>query len=314
MAKIYISYNHRDVEVARAINTGLRVMGHDITLDVDSLSPGQEWQKVLTEALQSSEVFVSLLTLNSINSQYVLTELGAARAFSQTSKKMLVIPIIFADVPVPPVIQDIQYISAVGKETDDLVLQIDGAITAFIGKRAAEEKKEVEVKERIESNAASYIGKAIGSLKEHESRNRMRGNLWYYLGYMTLLLGIIFGFLSIARFANTNDQQWIHFAYLTLKSVIVIGLLVACSKYSFTLGRSYMSEALKSADRIHAISFGEFYLNAFGDSAEWAELKEAFQHWNIDKSSAFSSLGTDSFDPRFAEAIVEVAKILASKK
>jgi hypothetical protein len=314
MAKLYISYSKPDAQIAKRIAEGLRHFGHDITLDVDTLSPGQEWRKVLTDALQSSEVFVSLLTSNSIQSSFVLTELGAARAFSQTSKKTLVIPIVFRDVQVPPVIQDIQYISAAGDDTDEIVLQIESAITAFIGKRAAEEKKQVEEQRRIESTAAEYVEEAIKSLREHEGRNRRIGSLWYYLGYFTLIVGVLYGAYSITKFSSSNDTYWIPFAYLSLKSIVIVGLLIASSKYAFTLGKSYMSEALKSADRVHAISLGKFYLQAFGDRANWEELKEVFQHWNIDKSSAFSSLDTNNFDPKFLEAVLEVAKVVTSKK
>ena len=74
-----------------------------------------------------------------------------------------------------------------------------------------------------------------------------------------------------------------------------------------------MAEALKSADREHAISFGKFYLGAFSEKADWSELKEVFQHWNIDKNSSFSSLDTNNFDPKFLESVIEIAKIISSK-
>lgn len=97
-------------------------------------------------ALQSSEVFLSLLTKKSVSSQYVLTELGTARAFAITLRKMLVIPIVFDDIEIPDVIRDIQVLFARDQSIDDLVMQIDRAINAFIGKRVAEKEQEVEVK------------------------------------------------------------------------------------------------------------------------------------------------------------------------
>jgi len=313
MARIYISYTSADREVANELAGGLTDKGHEVLMDVDTLVPGQNWRAVLTDALQSSEVFVSLLTENSTSSQYVLTELGAARAFMQSSKKMLVIPVVFEGIEIPSVISDIQVLRAAYLDIKSVVEKIDRAIASFIGRRAAEEKKEEEVKERIESNAATFIQDAIESLEKQESRNRRSGNIWYYLGYITLVAGIAFGFYSITQFSISTDMQWIRFAYLGLKSIIVVGLLIACSKYSFTLGKSYMSEALKGADRIHAISFGKFYLRAFGEKATWSELKEVFQHWNIDRNSAFSTLDTNQFDPKFLEAIIEVAKAASSK-
>lgn len=312
-AKIYISYNNRDREIAINISRELKKLGYEITLDVESLTPGQEWRSIIDEALQSSEVFVSLISENSINSQYVLTELGAARAFMRTSKKMLVIPVILDEIPIPKVIEDIQVLTANSNETIYIAATIDQVITNFIGAKAAEEKEEAIVKERIETNATTFIQEAIDSLENQEKRNRWAGNLWYFLGYFTLVLGIGFGFYSISQFSTVTELEWIRFAYSGLKSIIVIGLIIACSKYSFTLGKSYMSEALKCADRIHAISFGKFYLNAYGAKASWEELKEVFQHWNIDRSSSFTSLDSNQFDPKFLEAIIEVAKAASSK-
>jgi len=74
-----------------------------------------------------------------------------------------------------------------------------------------------------------------------------------------------------------------------------------------------MSEALKSADRIHAISFGKFYLKVYGARATWPEVREAFQHWNIDRTSVFSSLGTTEFDPKLMEGLLELGKSFAAK-
>ena len=84
-------------------------------------------------------------------------------------------------------------------------------------------------------------------------------------------------------------------------------------KYSFTLGKSYINEALKNADRIHAISFGKFYLDAYGSTAKWEDLKEAFQYWNINSESSFSKLDTNQYDPKFIELVVELSKIISSR-
>lgn len=74
-----------------------------------------------------------------------------------------------------------------------------------------------------------------------------------------------------------------------------------------------MSESLKNSDRRHAISFGNFYLRAYGEKATWHEIKEAFQHWNIAKESAFSALNPKEFDPDFLGMAVKVARALANK-
>lgn len=100
---------------------------------------------------------------------------------------------------------------------------------------------------------------------------------------------------------------------LAISAVIVIGLLVALAKYAFTLGKSFMVEALRNADRRHAISFGEFYLRAFGANADWKEVKDAFQHWNIDKGSHFLGQNNAEFDPQIFNLAIEIAKAVSGR-
>lgn len=311
MAKIYISYTRTDEELVRELSTRLEEKGHQISIDSDAIAPGDDWRTALEVALESSDVFISLLTENSINSQYVMTELGNAMAWR---RRKLVIPFVYGLIDVPDVVRNIQAVFAKSRLEIVLAVQeIDRAIAKFVAGKVVEEKEKVETKKRIESNAAEYIEESLSSLSKQENRNRWFGNLWYLVGFLMLVAGIVFGFYSIARFGEVTDQQWIRLAYLGLKSAIVIGLLIAGSKYAFTLGKSYMTEALKNADRGHAISFGRFYLRAFGVDASWTELKEVFQHWNIDKNSSFSVLDSNQFDPKFLETVIEVAKLLASK-
>ncbi|WP_090808310.1 hypothetical protein [Paenibacillus sp. 276b] len=75
-----------------------------------------------------------------------------------------------------------------------------------------------------------------------------------------------------------------------------------------------MVESLRNADRIHAISFGEFYLKTYGEKADWNEIKEAFQHWNIDKGSSFITQSTTEYDPKILKQLTDLLKNIASRK
>lgn len=99
-----------------------------------------------------------------------------------------------------------------------------------------------------------------------------------------------------------------------MKAFIVITLLGICAKYAFSLGKSHSIESLKSSDRIHAIRFGEFYLRAFNDKTTWSELKEVFQHWNIDRNSSFSSFNVSHFDPKMFELLIELLRLIDKRK
>jgi hypothetical protein len=174
-----------------------------------------------------------------------------------------------------------------------------------------------EIQQRLERTASDYIQDALESLGVRETMYRWTGLAWYVAGFLALIAGI-WTAVALSRDAmgrlNGPNSLWPLFAYLALKSMIIIGLLVATSKYSFTLGRSYMSESLKNSDRKHAISFGNFYLRAYGDKATWQEIKEAFQHWNIAKGSAFATLDPREFDPDFLGMAVKLARAMLSKE
>ncbi|WP_217805061.1 hypothetical protein, partial [Salmonella enterica] len=45
-----------------------------------------------------------------------------------------------------------------------------------------------------------------------------------------------------------------------IKGVTVVALLLGLARYSFLMAKTHQLEALKNADRLHAISFGKFYM------------------------------------------------------
>jgi hypothetical protein len=121
----------------------------------------------------------------------------------------------------------------------------------------------------------------------------MAGTIWYVLGFVTLIGGVWFAFGGLSGLDKLVNQNYWLYVLVILKSIIIVGLLIACSKYAFNLGKSFINEALRNADRIHAIAFGKFYLQAFGNRiSSPEEIKEVFQNWNIDKDSAFQKLAT----------------------
>lgn len=314
MAKIYISYQRDDQSFVIVLAQRLKEAGHTLSYDVDELSAGTDWRTALDTGLKTSEVFIVVISANTQRSQYVLTEVGAARAYSLESDRMLLVPLIIDDTPPPLSIQDIHAIIQPDKNLEAIVPKIESSIANFMGRRAAKDAAISEANEKIQSNAASYIKIALDSLEKLENRDRLISYFWYLTGFTALALGIIFALHGLAVAAQLTTISIPNLLLVMLKALVVIGLLGACSKYAFSLGKSYSSEALKASDRIHAIRFGEFYLRAFSAETKWEELKEVFQHWNIDRASSFSNLNTSQFDPRIIEALVELAKFFDAKK
>lgn len=313
MSRIFLSYSRHDQDTVLAVSQELKALGHEITVDVDSVQPGQDWRKVLANGLRASEVYVVFLSEQALASSFVLSEIGAARAYAEGSERMLMIPVVIDHVSLPSIIDDILVLSAINLKPRVVAEKIDMAVSKHFGSRVAKEEEQAAFSRIVEENSATYIEEAIASQSRNERRNRVVASLWYSGGFLSLIAGLFFVVLGIAEIASITSGGWAGFAIVALKSFVVVGLLGACSKYAFTLGKSYMSESLKCADRMHAIGFGKFYLKVYGANASWPEVREVFQHWNIDRNSVFASLGSADFDPKLLEGLLELLKIANSK-
>jgi len=321
MAKIYLSYSHKDSEIATEIGLKLKTKFHHQILGDKNFTVGERWRECMNSALKESDGIVVLISQNSLDAHYLFSEIGAARAYNEVEKKKFIIPVIIGKIHIPPIIQDIQCV--ICKEKTDLeatVNEINAGVEFFLGqlevekeRLAVEKEQKREQIEKIEQNASKYVEVAMNELKTREQRNKTIGTIWYYIGFISLFIGVAFGLFNFIQTHKFIGQDLVDIILIAIKSIVIVGLLLACSKYSFTLGKTYLNESLKNADRLHAISFGKFYLDAYGQNANWQELKEAFQHWNIDKESQFSKLNPADFDPKFIELVVELSKIISDR-
>jgi hypothetical protein len=105
-----------------------------------------------------------------------------------------------------------------------------------------------------------------------------------------LIVGILFfAFISISSAIILPEKiTWEFITFIVFKGIIAAALLAGLAKYAFLLSTSFMQESLKNADRRHAINFGKFYLESYGAAADWSQVKEAFENWNISGSNAFT--------------------------
>ena len=152
------------------------------------------------------------------------------------------------------------------------------------------ERYNEESKKKIEQTSRDYVSEALELLGKKETEFHSRSKTWGAIGAWSIIGGLIFfGYVTIASFSIIpNPVSWEFITFTVFKGLIVLALFVALAKYSLIFSNSYMREALKNADRRHAINFGKFYLESYGASAEWEQIKEAFEHWNITGENAFS--------------------------
>lgn len=152
------------------------------------------------------------------------------------------------------------------------------------------ERYKEESRKRVQTNSHGYVSDALESLDKKERQFHRMSKVWSFLGAGGLVAGLgFFGYLSLSSaIVLPAAISWAFLIFVALKGALVIALVAGLAKYAFLFSSYYMQEALKYADRRHAINFGKFYLESYGAAAEWPQVKEAFEHWNISAANAFS--------------------------
>jgi hypothetical protein len=147
-----------------------------------------------------------------------------------------------------------------------------------------------ESRRKIERTSKDYVSDALDTLDRKERQFHVMSKLWAIVGAGALAAAIgFFGYVTLSSaIALPNPITWEFLAFSVFKGLVAVALLAGLAKYSFMFSNSYMQEALKNADRRHAINFGKFYLESYGSAADWTQVKEAFEHWNITGMNAFS--------------------------
>ncbi|MEP1779195.1 hypothetical protein [Reichenbachiella sp.] len=179
-----------------------------------------------------------------------------------------------------------------------------------MGSRIELEEKEKTLKKRREKTAQDYISDTLTELVSSKKKLNSFAQLWYILGYITLLagIGIAIWFMNLEMIELDALENWGIMIFYGIKNVIIIVLLISSSKYSFNLAKSYMNESLKIAERIHAINFGKFYLQVFDEDIKPEDLKDVFRDWNISSNSSFLDLDSSDFDPKLFEGLANISK------
>lgn len=191
---------------------------------------------------------------------------------------------------------------------------------ALVDLHQEKERYSEESRKKIERTSKDYVVDALDALDKKEKQFHFISKVWSGIGAASLASGMaFFVFVTISSaFTLPSSITWEFITFSIFKGLIAVGLLAGLAKYSFLFSNSYMQEALKNADRRHAINFGKFYLESYGAAAEWSQVKEAFEHWNIAGTNAFTRQEdptTDISSLEKAVALIErVSKSLPSLK
>ncbi len=320
MTKIFISHSSFDFDLVNQITNGLIERGNEVIFQ--NLEIGLDFITSTKNAIKEASVFILLVTRESVNSKRFLDELVQITGYVIAYGKKL-IPIFENGVNYEGIPEPVRFLNGIhfeGKNSTSIIQllkQIDNEINLFLGKKLASEEKVQVIKDKIESSYPEYISETITGLTSREKKLKNTAVFWYILGFVSLISGVGAAFIfsnNGLKYFDGNTENWSKTTFFAIKSFIVIILLISASKYSFNLAKSYMNESLKISDRIHAISFGKFYLQVFNQQIEPTELKDIFQNWNINNESSFINQKSKDFDPQFLEKIIELIDKVKNNK
>jgi hypothetical protein len=96
LSKIFISYSRADKSIVDEFINQLEAAGHPVWVDREGIRGGEQWRQEIVEAIEQNDVFLLVLTHNSIKSDHVRTEVDLAK---ESRKK--IIPVAMQRVEIP---------------------------------------------------------------------------------------------------------------------------------------------------------------------------------------------------------------------
>lgn len=94
---VFISYRSRDPDqiLAQAFYEGLGAAGHEVFMAAASIRLGDQWPQRVTEALETADYFILLLSAQSITSEMVIEEVRRAKRLrdTRTDHRPVILPI-----------------------------------------------------------------------------------------------------------------------------------------------------------------------------------------------------------------------------
>lgn len=327
---IFISYSHIDNEFALKLSSALEADGYDVFID-NKIPIGNNIYKDIGKGIAKADAVVVVVSQNSNKSNFVANETISMLSFLDKGRVPLVIPVVLGkDTPLPVDLNRFNYIVVPyenEKNKDSLVeysvhgvkVKLDKALekdaiekirlilAAHDEKLKQDEQERKKSEEKVKTGLSKYIDDVFINLKESEKRNKKFAFWLYFISIISLITTIVIVVMFFAREKLYADDIPSVIIYGIVCLFIVI-MLISLSKLLFTLAKSFMVEAIRCSDRIHAISFGKFFLDAYGSEASREEVLQAFSSWNIDNgSTSFRNQSGDDYDPKLAE-IVNVLK------
>lgn len=303
--KIYISYSHFDKELAQKFFNNLSKLDFEVIWDENTIFTGDNFNKKLMSALSEADVYLPIISKNFENSVYAKREFLTAIGYNSSKERPRLFPYIVHGNKIPAEISTV--LCFLGTENiDDDLEKIGNSLQQLSGSIFADKKTNIEITENLNVSLDVYLKDVFEKLERNEKINKILAYTSYVFSALFLLAIVVYGIIRSYRHSFA-DFELSSNMFFVVQGVIVITVLAALSRLSFILGKSFMVESIRNGDRIHAISFGKFYIRAYGREASRQEIREVLGEWNIDKGSSFHTQDAKEIDPNIL-GVLEMLK------
>ena len=179
------------------------------------------------------------------------------------------------------------------REQEDLRLEIEVKNTDLAKRKADldirivqfDQEKiqyEHENQKKLQENCIDFVKTTVDTLSDTEKSLSVTSWYWSISGGVAFIFGVIslicLSYISYP--VTSSDMSWPLLSFYAIKGCVIAGILITFGRYAFLLSKRYFHESLRTADRIHALKFGQLYVETYGISAEWEQVKEVFANWN----------------------------------
>jgi len=109
VSRVFISHAHRDKAFVERLATDLRQAGLEVWYDAWEIKVGESIVQKINAGLQRSDYLIIILSPESVVSPWVQQELSAALMTLLSDQNIVVLPVLYRDCQIPPLLRDRRY-------------------------------------------------------------------------------------------------------------------------------------------------------------------------------------------------------------
>lgn len=334
---VFVSYTKDDWFLGEELAKTLRENGHSVVSSADS-RPGGEQLKAVAEGITKADAIIIVISEWSADDGALANEIAIAIALHEKKGTQIIPVVVGEQTRVPKELAGFQAVevpcepndsyvcgesgddphavansNAIQKEKKNKIDRILLSLSVRDSEIKDEQAKEKASEEKVQAGLSTYLNETMTRLRANEFRNKVLAYILYVLSIAPLFAAIAIVFRNPIVQNEAADTP-VTLVIRAITELLIIVLFISTSKLMFNLAKSFMVEAIRCSDRIHAISFGKFFLDAYGKDATREEVLKAFSTWNIDDGkTSFRNLSGEDYDPKLEKVLSTIADVYKGK-